>query len=193
MAGLKLVTCLESVDALGSHAKAEALLGSAQPHQMFSEVLEHLSSMALQASQVLLLEAFVILEVATRELLIAQLTLHHDLGTIILDVLEKLGASHVLILFLVADVAAELGALVHGMLLELEQRLPDDRAVLAVSVATMRELAEVDTVAQDLVNLAKEIAALLAVRAAHIVARRGANIRLRVLRSVGCLAAVTRR
>jgi uncharacterized protein YabN with tetrapyrrole methylase and pyrophosphatase domain len=81
-----------------------------------------------------------------------------------------------LILFLVANVATKLGALDHGVLLQLKQRLPDDLTVLAVRVASVRELAEVNTVAQYLVDIDDEVAALLAVRAADVEAGRQADV-----------------
>ena len=91
---------------------------------------------------------------------------------------------------LIANVATKLGTLVHGVLLEFAKRLPDDLTVLAISVATMRELAEVDAVTQDLVDVGDEVATLLAVRAAYVKAGRSANVRLRILRSVGRLSTV---
>lgn len=173
---LELVAGLESLDALRSHAKAESLLRSAQSHQVLCEELENLALVALQSSHVLGLEALVVLEVATDELLGTQLALHHDLGAITLDVLEELGARHMLIFFLVADVATKLGALDHGVLLKLKQRLPDDLTVLAVRVASVRELAEVNAVAQNFVDFDDEVTALLAVGATDVEAGRQAHI-----------------
>ena len=195
LACLELVACFESFDALRSHAQAEAFLGSAKSHEVLGEEFKHLTLMASQSSHVLGLKAFVAREFSALELLSTQLTLDHDLGAFALNVLEELRASHMLILLLVTDVAAKLGALNHGVLLELEQRLPDDLALLAVNVASMRELTEVDAVAQDFVDLDDEVAALLAVRAANVITGSQTDVGLRVLRSIGGLASrtITRR
>ena len=195
LACLELVACFESFDALRSHAQAEAFLGSAKSHEVLGEEFKHLTLMASQSSHVLGLKAFVAREFSALELLSTQLTLDHDLGAFALNVLEKLRASHMLILLLVTDVAAKLRALNHGVLLELEQRLPDDLALLAVNVASMRELTEVDAVAQDFVDLDDEVAALLAVRAANVITGSQTDVGLRVLRSIGGLASrtITRR
>jgi hypothetical protein len=55
---------------------------------MFSEELENLSLMAFESSNVLGLKALVVLEVTTDKLLLAELTLHHNLGAITFDMLE---------------------------------------------------------------------------------------------------------
>lgn len=193
LTSLELVARLEPIHALRSHAQSKSLLGSAQSHQMFSEELENVSLMAPESSNVLGLKALVVLEFTTDKLLSAQLALDHDFGAVTLDVLEQLSTSHVLVLFLVANVAAVLGALNHGVLLQLEQSLPDDLTVLAIRVASMRELAEVNAVTQYLVDVGYEVATFLAVGAAHVIAGRRANIRLRVLRAVGRLTTVARR
>ena len=104
------------------------------------------------------------------EVLVADLTLDHDLGALSLDVLEKLLSGHVLVLLLVADVTTKFGAVVHRVLLQLIHRLPDDE-VLSVPPAPVGELAEVDAVLHDFVNFLHEVTSCLAVGAADIKAR----------------------
>jgi hypothetical protein len=76
----------------------------------------------------------------------ASLALNHDLRTFSFDMLEELGPGHMLKLLLIADVTAELGALIHGMLLQLAHGFPDDHAILVILVALVGELAEVNAV-----------------------------------------------
>ena len=135
---------------------------------MFSEELKNISLIASETSNVFSLKAFVVLELTADKLLSTQLALDHDFGAVTLNMLEELLASHVLVLFLVADVAAELRALSHRMFLQLDESLPDDLTMLAVHIASMRELAEVNAVTKDLVDLLHEVSSRLAVGAADV-------------------------
>ena len=87
---------------------------------MLSKELENLTLMAPESSHVFSLKTFVALEFATDELLVTQLALDHDLRAVTFNVLEQLSARHMLIFFLVANVATKLGALDHGVLLKLK-------------------------------------------------------------------------
>lgn len=188
LASLVLVAGLEPLDAAVAHAQAQALLRATKLHQVLRKVVEHIARVSLQALHVLGLKALVLREVASVELLIAELALDHDFRALTLDVLEQLSTGHVLELLLVADVAPELGTLVHGVLLQLKQRLPDDAAALVLDVALVRELAEVDAISQHLVHILEEVTALLTVGAADVeAARRRTNMALGVLRPVGVL------
>ena len=62
-------------------------------------------------------EALVIRKFGSAEVAFANLTLHDNFWAISLDMLEQLGPSHVLEVFMVADVAAEFGTFVHRMFL----------------------------------------------------------------------------
>lgn len=73
-----------------------------------------------------------------------------------------------LILFTVADVATELGAVELSMRLELIQSLPDDFTMATTCMATMRKFTEIDTVFNDFVYFLHEITSGLAVRAADV-------------------------
>ena len=103
------------------------------------------------------------------EVAFANLTLHDNFWAISLDMLEQLGPSHVLEVFMVADVAAKFGTFVHRMLLQLEHGLPDDD-LATILPALVWELAKVNAIAEDLVDWLEEVAALLAIWAAHFVA-----------------------
>lgn len=169
-------TSPELLDAVGVHAEAEAFLRAAQPHEFLSQVIEDVTGVTLEPSNVFGLQAFVLEIIAALELLVTEPALDHDLRTFTLDVLEKLRPRHVLELFSIADVAAELRALVDCVLLQLEKRLPDNfrlHTFLVTVRADVRELAEIDAVTQDFVYLLQEVAALIAVRAAEILAAAG--------------------
>ena len=71
--------------------------------------------------------------------------------------------------FVIAYVAAEFGALIHGMLLELPHGLPDDHALPVVLVALVGELTEVNAVGQHLIDILHEIALGTTPRTLHIL------------------------
>ena len=70
--------------------------------------------------------------------------------------------------FTVADVAAEFGAVELSVSLEFAKGLPDDLSSSIVSEASVRELAEVDTIPKNLVHFLHEITSSMAVRARSI-------------------------
>ena len=76
----------------------------------------------------------------------AGLALDHYLRTFSFDVLKQLCPCHVLKVFVIAYVASKLGALIHGMLLELPHGFPDDHTLSLILVALVREFTEVNTV-----------------------------------------------
>ena len=71
--------------------------------------------------------------------------------------LEKLSSGHMLKFFLVADVATEFGALIHGMFLEVEHGFPDDAAVFGLKIAFMWEFTEINAVSQNFINILHKI------------------------------------
>lgn len=73
-----------------------------------------------------------------------------------------------LVILTVADVTAILGAIVNGMLLQLSHGLPDDN-LTTVLPALVRELAEVNTVLEHLVDWLKEVTSLSTAWATLIV------------------------
>jgi len=109
-------------------------------------------------------------ELASRIFLITNVAHDLNLGTISLDMVEKLSSCHVLELLSVTDITSELWTLILRMSLELSKGLPDDLGFTRLLIpASMRELAEVNTVSEYLVDLLHEIACSLAVRAADII------------------------
>ena len=88
----------------------------------------------------------------------AGLALDHNFRAFSLDMLKQLSPCHMLKVFVIAYVAAEFGALIHGMLLELPHGLPDDHALPVVLVALVGELTEVNAVGQHLIDILHEIA-----------------------------------
>ena len=80
-------------------------------------MLLDLELMLLQLLEEVVLEALVSGELSPIVILDTSLALDHDFGALTLDMLEQLRPGHVLKVLVVADVATELGALVHCMLL----------------------------------------------------------------------------
>lgn len=106
-------------------------------------------------------------ELCSVEVTLTDLTLYDDFGTFSFNVLKQLGAGHMLVIFMVANVAAKLGALVHGMLLQFSHGLPKDN-FLSILPAFVRELTKVNAVSEYFVDRLKEITSLLAMWAADI-------------------------
>lgn len=70
----------------------------------------------------------------------------------------------------VANIATKFGAIELSMSLELSKSLPDDLTLsVFIAAAFMRELTEVNTVLENLVDFLEEVSPSLAVRAAHII------------------------
>jgi hypothetical protein len=121
----------------------------------------------LQFLHVIVLEALMFRELPSSELFNADLALDHDLWAESFDVVSQLGSCHVLEFLEVADIAAILGALVVlSVLLELSYRFPVNFAIDGF-VALVGELAEVNAVSNDWIDLNQEIAFALAVGAHH--------------------------
>lgn len=85
-------------------------------------------------------------ELSPVKILDAGLALDHYLWTFSLDMLKQLSSRHVLKVFMVADITSKLGALIHGVLLQLSHGLPDNHTLPIVLEAFVRELTKVDTV-----------------------------------------------
>jgi len=81
-------------------------------HHLFGHILNHFDVILLQFLDIVILEALVVGEFVSAILFAANLALDHNFGTISLDVLSKLGSSHALVFWEVADVATILGALI---------------------------------------------------------------------------------
>lgn len=81
-------------------------------------------------------------EVSSVEIFDANLALDHNRWAIILDMLGQLSSCHVLEIFIVANIASKFRTLVHGMLLKVFHRLPNND-LLSILPALVRELTEV--------------------------------------------------
>jgi hypothetical protein len=69
-------------------------------------------------------------------------------------VVEKLGSRQMLKLFLIADIATEFWTVVDCMLLQLKKCFPNNTSILSVfEIAFMGELAEINTVSKDFINI----------------------------------------
>lgn len=138
---------------------------------MLRQILNNIDLMGLQPFDIDVSEAFVIGELSSAEVTLADLALHDDCRALSFDVLEQLCASHMLVILVVANIATVFRTLIHCVVLQFFHRLPDH--LLASSLpALMRELTEVNAVPKNLVDGLQEIAALLAIWAANVETRR---------------------
>lgn len=104
---------------------------------------------------------------SSSEFFYTNLALDHNLRAIFLDVISKLSSSHVLELSEIANIATILGAFVIlSMFLELSYGFPQDFSVGSL-IALVRELAEVNTVSNNWINLDQKVTFALAVGAHH--------------------------
>lgn len=134
-------------------------------HHLFGHVLNHFDVILLQFLNIVILETLVVWEFGPAELFATNLALDHDFGTISFDVFSQLASSHRLVFWEVADVATILGALiVINMALKLSDSFPLD---LAIFIASVRELTEVDSVSDNWVNFGQEIAFAFTVGTTH--------------------------
>jgi hypothetical protein len=107
----------------------------------------------LQFLHVVVLEALMLSELSSSEFFNADLALNHDFWAESLDVVSQLGSCHVLEFLKVADITTILGALVVlGVLLKLSYRFPVNFAIDGF-VALVGELAEVNAVSNDWIDL----------------------------------------
>ena len=161
-----------SFSALRFLADAETLALSLVQDQVVGEVLDDLFRARAKLLKVEILNALVLRELGSRVFAVANLTHDEHVGAVVLDVVEQLSARHVLVLLAVADVAAKLGAVELGVSLQLAERGPHDLGLAVRSLASVRELAEVNAVLEHLVDLLHEVALGLAVGAANVVLGR---------------------
>ena len=101
-------------------------------------------------------------------LLVAHLAHNENLWTIFLDVLVKLTPCHMLVLFSVAYVAPEFGAVKLSMCLELVQGFPNYFTSTIVGEALVGKFTEVNTIFEDFVNVLHEVVAFTTVWAAKV-------------------------
>lgn len=122
-------------------------------NQLVNKLIQNIVVISGQLFNVEFFDALMIGELSSWVLLVANLAHDWDFRTVSLDVVVKLGSSHMLEFFSVADIASEFRARVLSMSLELSQSLPDNFTSSIVKIASMRELTEIDTVLKDLVDL----------------------------------------
>jgi hypothetical protein len=113
--------------------------------ELVGQLINYVVAMGVELVNVELLDALVRCELCSSVLLVANLAHHLHLRAISLDVVVKLGSGHMLELLPVANIATELGAVKLGMCLQLSKGLPNDLRSMD-SVASMRELTEINTV-----------------------------------------------
>ena len=106
-------------------------------------------------------------EISSFEFFNANLALNHNFWAILFDVVSKLVSSHVLEFSEIANIASILRAFIKlSMLLELSYGFPKDFSINSF-IALVRELAEVNAVSDNWIDLDQEISLALAVGAHH--------------------------
>ena len=169
LTSLKLRAALVPVDTILPIAQSEALLRSSEPCQVIRQILNYILFVFIESLDVHITKALVIGKLCSVKVTFANLALNDNFWTVSLNMLEQLRSSHMLVILTVADVTAILGAIVNGMLLQLSHGLPDDN-LTAVLPALVRELAEINTVLEHLVDWLKEVTSLSTAWATLIVA-----------------------
>ena len=107
----------------------------------------------------------------TVEFTATNLALDHHCWTFSLDMLEKLSSCHMLVLFLIANVTAEFGTLIHRMFLKIKHGLPDDAAAFLLQIAFMWKFTEINAVSQNFVNVLHKVSANLTIGTAQVELR----------------------
>jgi hypothetical protein len=114
------------LDTLRLLANAKRLTLPLVKDQVVSEVLNDVFGAGAELLDVEILNALVLRELSARVFAVADLAHDEHVGALVLDVVEELSASHVLVLLTVADVAAKLGTMELSVSLKLAERRPDD-------------------------------------------------------------------
>jgi hypothetical protein len=134
-------------------ANSDSLLLSLKLHHFISEELNDFDVIRLQFLHVVIFEALMLGELSSSKFFDANLALDHDLWAILFDVISKLVSCHVLELSEIANIATILGAfIILSMLLELSYGFPKDFSVGSF-IALMGELAEVNAVSNNWIDL----------------------------------------
>lgn len=160
------------LNALWLLADAETLALSLVQDQVVSEVIDDVIGAGAKLLQVEILNTLVLRELGASVLTVADLAHDEHVRALTLNVVKELGARHMLVLLTVANVATKLGTMELSVRLQLTERRPDDLRFTTGTHASVRELAEIDTVLQHLVHFLQEVTAGLAVGAADIVLGR---------------------
>jgi hypothetical protein len=162
-----LATRSVSVEANDILANSDSFLLSLELHHFFSKELNDVDVISLQFLHVVILEALMLSEFSSSEFFDTNLALDHNFWAIFFDVVSQLVSCHVLELSKITNIAAILGAfIILGMLLELSYRFPKDFSVNSF-ITLVRELAEINTVSNDWIDLNQKVTFALAVGAHH--------------------------
>lgn len=162
-----LATRSVSIQANNILANSDSLLLSLELHHFFGEELHDVDVISLQFLHVVILEALMLSEFSSSEFLDANLALDHNLWAMFFDMVSQLVSCHVLELSEIANIATILGAFVKlSMLLELSNRFPENFSSGSL-IALVRELAEVNAVSNDWVDLDQKVTFAFAVGAHH--------------------------
>jgi hypothetical protein len=154
----------ELVNAAGLRAGAQGLALPAVEDQTLGQVLDDVRGHGFQLLEVEVLDALVFRELGAGVLPVADLAHYKDVRTFVLDMGLQIDTGHVLELLAVADVAAILGTLELGVVLQLFERLPKNNARAVALEAPVRKLTEIDAVLDDLIHRLEEVTLDAAVR-----------------------------
>jgi len=114
-------------------------------------------------------EALVVCKLDPTKVAFTNLTLNDYFWTISLDMLEQLCPNHVLEFFVVTNVTTKLWTFIYCMMLQVKHGLPDNDFA-TILPALVGELAEINAITKNLIDWLQEVAALLAIWAANVVA-----------------------
>ena len=159
----------ESINALLVLTQTETLFGSAESHEVFSDVIHHVKMMSLQFLEEIVFHALVSCKLTSVKVFTADLTLDHNFRAVSLNMHEKLLPGHMLKVFMIANVTAEFWAIIDGVLLEFFHGFPYDLTVFIVLVTFVREFTEVNAVLENLVNWLQKVTSSLAMWAANVI------------------------
>lgn len=130
--------------ALKIQASTQQGLAPSQHHQVLCQVVENIECTVLKQLVELVPQAFMLRELSSVVVTVADLALNHDFRALALDMLKQFCPCHVLEFFLVANVTAEFGAVEDGVLLQLSHCLPNQGSVPSILEAAMGKFSEVN-------------------------------------------------
>ena len=111
----------------------------------------------VQFFNVKILDALVSVELISCVLSIADLAQDFNFWAFHFDMIVELSSGHMLILIKVANITTKFRAMVLSMCLKLSQGFPNNFLLARTFDAAMRELAEINTVAENFVDLLHEV------------------------------------
>ena len=158
-----------------AYTESKTFLITTKTYQIFSQEIYNFHMMSLKSCEIFFLQACMNNEFSSCEVQHTNLTLNRYFRAIIFDVFKELSSSHLLEIFMVADVTTKLRAIKKSMLLKFIHCFPNNFTPFAVNVTVMREFTKIDAISDNFVNFLHEITSFLTIWAAYVIARSGAH------------------